>query len=158
MEQGTRTVTKLNPVGEVKIRYQGEVIKASPGEVVLLASWTLPARDLGYTVFEPGDRFTEYYFTNRWFNIFDIADAHGRRKGWYCNVAEPAVLIDDRIEQIDLLLDVWVDPAGDIQILDEDEFAADATLSDEQREGARLGLQDLLLRIAEQEEPFVYGI
>ncbi|HET9921580.1 MAG TPA: DUF402 domain-containing protein [Ktedonobacteraceae bacterium] len=158
MEQGTRTVTKLNPVGEVKIRYQGEVIKASPEEVVLLASWTLPARDLGYTVFEPGDRFTEYYFTNRWFNIFDIADAHGRRKGWYCNVAEPAVFIDDRIEQIDLLLDVWVDPAGDIQILDEDEFAADATLSDEQREGARLGLQNLLLRIAEQEEPFVYGI
>ena len=157
MNQRTITVVKLNPVGEEKIRYQGEVLKETLDSAVLRASWTLPAKNLGYITFEPGDRFIEYYFTNRWFNIFDIADAHDRRKGWYCNVAEPAVITEDRIEQVDLLLDVWVDPAGDIQILDEDEFAADTTLSNKQRQGARQGLQDLLLRIAEQEEPFIYA-
>ena len=158
MNSRMRTVFKLNPAGKEKIHYAGEVLTETPDSVVLLAFWTLPAKNLGYTTFEPGDRFTEYYFTKRWFNIFDIADAHGRRKGWYCNVAEPAVISEHRIEQVDLLLDVWVDVAGDIQILDEDEFVADTTLSDEQRQGARQGLQDLLLHIAEQEAPFMYAI
>lgn len=156
MEQRTVTVVKLNPAGEAKIQYQGEVLQETPDGVVLLAYWRLAAKDLGYTVFEPGDRFTEYYFHHRWFNIFDIADAQGRRKGWYCNIAEPARIGTERIEQVDLLLDVWVDPAGNMQILDEDEFAADTTLSNEQRQGARQGLQDLLQCIAAQEEPFSY--
>jgi uncharacterized protein len=157
MGQRTVTVVKLDPAGEEKIQYQGEVIEEAPDEVVLLAYWRQAARDLGYTVFEPGDRFTEYYFSNQWYNIFDIADAQGKRKGWYCNIAEPAVITDHRIEQVDLVLDVWVDPAGNIQILDEDEFAADTTLSEQQRQGARQGLQDLLQRIAVQEEPFHYS-
>jgi uncharacterized protein len=158
MEQRTVTVVKLNPAGEAKIQYQGEVIQETRDEVVLLAYWKMAAKDLGYTIFEPGDQFTEYYFRNHWFNIFDIADARGRRKGWYCNIAEPAVIAENRIEQVDLFLDVWVDPAGNIQILDEDEFAADTSLSEKQRQGARQGLQDLLQRIAEQEEPFNYSM
>ncbi len=156
MGERTVTVVKLNPAGEAKIQYQGKVLQETPDGVVLLAYWRMAAKDLGYTVFEPGDRFTEYYFRHRWYNIFDIADAEGRRKGWYCNIAEPAVISEQRIEQVDLLLDVWVDPAGNIQVLDEDEFAADTTLSNEQRQGARQGLQNLLQSIAAQEQPFTY--
>ena len=78
----------------------------------------------------------------------------GKRKGWYCNVAEPAVILAERIEQVDLLLDVWVDPDGTPLVLDEDEFAADMTLSDEQRHGAKEGLQALLRIIADRQEVF----
>ncbi len=148
------TVVKQNPVGEVKIRYSGEIIKHLTYGVVIQASWTLPARDLGYIVFEPGDQFTEYYYTNRWYNIFDIARSDGTRKGWYCNVAEPAHIYNDEIEQIDLLLDVWVDPQGKALVLDEDEFAADTTLTQEQRIGAQSGLQALLQLLAARQEMF----
>lgn len=148
------TVSKLNVLGEVKIKYQGEIIKQPGDAVVIQAYWTLAAKDLGYTRFEAGDRFVEYYYTDRWYNIFDIAGADGTRKGWYCNVAEPAVIHDDHIEQVNLLLDVWVDPTGKPLILDEDEFDADTTLSDKQRKGARAGLRDLLEMIAAQREPF----
>ncbi len=78
------TVVKLNALGEVKITYEGEVIEQVADGVVIQAYWTLAARDLGYTRFEPGDRFIEYYYTRRWYNIFDIARADGTRKGWYC--------------------------------------------------------------------------
>ena len=148
------TVVKQNPRGEVKIQYQGEVIEHTPHGVILQAYWRHPAKDLGYTCFEPGDRFIEYYYTNRWFNIFDIATAEGKRKGWYCNVAEPAVIFNDHIEQVDLLLDVWVSPEGETLILDEDEFEADKTLRDAQRHGARQGLQELLALIAARQEAF----
>src|SRR6266571_4364472 len=148
------TVIKQNPLGETRIQYQGEVIARLAHGVVIQAYWTHATNDLGYAQFEPGDRFTEYYYTNRWYNIFDIATADGTRKGWYCNVAEPATIYDDHIEQVDLLLDVWVDATGKPLILDEDEFASDTTLSEAQREGAQEGLHDLLAMIAAQREPF----
>lgn len=149
------TVVKQSPQGEPKIQYQGEIIARSHDEVIIQAYWRQPVKDLGYTEFETGDSFTEYYYTDKWFNIFAIASVDGRRKGWYCNVAEPASISDDRIMQIDLLLDVWVDPTGKTLILDEDEFEADTTLTDEQRRGAEQGLQHLLALIAERGEPFV---
>lgn len=148
------TVVKQNALGEARVRYQGEVIERLAQMVVIRAYWTSPDRDLGYTNFQVGDRFIEYYYTDRWFNIFDIASAEGERKGWYCNIAQPAVLFDDRIEQIDLLLDVWVDPTGTLLVLDEDEFRNDSTLTGEQRKGAQEGLQTLLRNIAEREGPF----
>lgn len=148
------TVAKLNARGETKIRYQGEPLEQLEHGLVIQARWTLAARDLGYARFEPGDVFVEYYFTDRWYNIFEIFDAHQTLKGWYCNVAAPAMIKDDAVEQIDLLLDVWVTPQGDTLLLDEDEFAADTTLSNEQREGAQQGLHELLTLIAERQEMF----
>jgi uncharacterized protein len=148
------TVFKLSLQGEVKVQYRGEVIKRDAHSVVIQASWTMPARDLGYTQFKPGDRFTEYYYANRWFNIFDIAGRDGIRKGWYCNIAEPAQIANDSIKQIDLLLDVWINPQGQPLLLDEDEFAAATTLSVEQRHGAQQGLQALIQMLTTREEPF----
>jgi uncharacterized protein len=148
------TVVKQNPLGEVKIQYKGEVVERLSHGVIISAYWQHAAKDLDYTRFEPGDRFIEYYYTDRWFNIFDISAPDGTRKGWYCNIAEPASIYNDSIEQIDLLLDVWVNPEGKILLLDEDEFDADTTLSDEQRNGARQGLHDLLELIAARKAPF----
>lgn len=136
------------------LRYQGEVIERSPTRVVIQAAWSNPPKDLGYTRFERGDSFTEYYYSDRWFNIFDILDSDGQRKGWYCNIAQPAVIFDDHIEQVDLFLDVWVDPQGKPLLLDEDEFAAAKTLNEEQRIGARAGLQILLQLLASHSEAF----
>lgn len=148
------TVVKQNPRGETKIAYQGEILECLPNGVIIQAHWTLPAKDVGYTRFEPGDQFIEHYYTDRWFNIFAISSAAGILKGWYCNVAAPALISDERIEQIDLFLDVWVNPQGEPLILDEDEFAADTTLTDEQRSGALQGLQTLLEMIAARKEAF----
>jgi protein associated with RNAse G/E len=150
------TVNKLNSLGEIKIQYQGEIIERLADSIIIQAYWTHPLKDLGYTCFEPGDRFIEYYYTQRWFNIFDISTASNERKGWYCNIAEPADIYNDQIKQKDLLLDVWVDPWGTPLLLDEDEFGVDTTLDDEQRQGAEQGLHDLLQMIANEIAPFTY--
>ncbi len=148
------TVVKLDPLGNEKIRYKGKVITRSPASAIIEATWTLPARDLGYARFEPGDLFIEHYYVDRWFNIFDIKSANGARKGWYCNIAEPAMIYQDHIKQVDLLLDVWVNPAGEPLLLDEDEFTQDTTLNAQQRNGAGQGLQALLAMLAARQETF----
>lgn len=149
------TVIKLDPSGEEKLRYPAELLARLENGVILNAYWERPRQDLGYTVFEPGDHFIEYFYTDRWFNIFAIATADGQRKGWYCNIAAPALIKEGQVEQIDLLLDVWVNPDGDLLLLDEDEFAADTLLTEAQRSGALQGLQDLLALIARRDSPFL---
>ena len=69
------TVVKQNPLGEAKVQYQGEIVERTSHKVIIQAFWTRATKNLGYTSFEPGDHFIEYYYTDRWFNIFDIANA-----------------------------------------------------------------------------------
>ena len=148
------TIIKLGPQGEEKIRYTGEIVERSGRQIVISANWTMGVKDLGYTRFEPGDHFTEYYYEDHWFNIFEIVNTIGARKGWYCNVTEPAHIFHDRIEQIDLFLDVWVSPQGETLVLDEDEFEATTTMNKEQRKGAEEGLQSLLQWVQGRHKPF----
>lgn len=144
---------KLDYQKQEKIRYHGTLLKRMAYGLVIQAEWTLANYDLGYVCIEPGDLFVEYYYTDRWFNIFVIYNKDRKHKGWYCNIAEPAQIGEGRIEQVDLLLDVWVDPSGEALILDEDEFAA-ADLSKQQRKGAEQGLRDLLKMLEAREEVF----
>ncbi|TMC23419.1 MAG: DUF402 domain-containing protein [Chloroflexi bacterium] len=148
------TVVKQDPWGKAKIHYQGKFVEYLANGIVIQAFWTQPARDLGYTIFEPGDLFIEYYYADRWFNIFDISNAQRGRKGWYCNITEPAIISADRIEQIDLYLDVWVTPSGKVLVLDEDEFTSATTLSEKQCNGARKGLQALICMVETRQEMF----
>ena len=148
------TVIKLDALRRVKLRYPAELVERRPHGVVLTATWALPARDLGCVRFEPGDRFTEHYYADRWFDVQEVTRADGRRKGWYCDIAEPAVIGEERVSLVDLDLDVWVSPAGKAVILDEDEFAANPMLSDAQRAGARQGLHALLGMLDERQDAF----
>jgi protein associated with RNAse G/E len=94
-------------------------------------------------VFKTGDRFVEYYYTDRWYNIFVIHDREdGTVKGWYCNIGKPAVIEDSIVSYVDLALDLWVSTDGTQAILDEDEFEQ-LKISDELRSKALDGLVEL---------------
>lgn len=119
------TIHLLKPGKGLQISYTGELIAEAPGYRQIRAHWTRPALDLGYVVFEPGDRFDEHFYAERWFNIFAIHGADGQFKGWYCNVTRPAVLTLDTITSEDLELDLFVPPRRSNPLrLDLEEFAA----------------------------------
>jgi hypothetical protein len=121
----TLTVKKLNLNHELVIAYEGVVVERAAESVVLEARFQRETMDLGYAVLEHHDRFVEHFFADRWYNIFEVHSVRDDHlKGWYCNIAQPAVFSVDTIEQIDLALDVWIDPGGSYRVLDEDEFAA----------------------------------
>ena len=90
---------------------------------------------------------------DRWYNIFEIRASDGALKGWYCNITRPAHIGPDEVKAEDLALDLWVAPGGDMQVLDEDEFAA-LSLSPVERETARKALAELQARVARRVPPF----
>jgi hypothetical protein len=147
------TVHKLDLRGELVVRYDAELTERFADGVRLEASWTRPELLLGYTRFAPGDLFVEWFYTDRWYNIFEIHSAGGCLKGWYCNIAEPASIAAGVVASRDLLLDLWVDPQGEMQVLDEDEFAA-AALDDATRARAQQALAELKAAVQARQPPF----
>jgi PncC family amidohydrolase len=93
-------------------------------------------------VLEPGDRWIETYFADRWYNVFEIYGADGRLKGWYCNVTRPADISATEVCAEDLALDLWVDSHGRTTVLDEEEFTA-LPLSADERTAALAALEKL---------------
>jgi predicted RNA-binding protein associated with RNAse of E/G family len=138
----------------VTVTYETALDERLPNGVRLVASWTGPALALGYATFETGDHFTEWYFSDRWYNILRIATSGGVLKGWYCNVAEPAEIDGDAVRYRDLLLDLWIAPDGTTHLLDEEEFAAEPALTDDLRRRALDALAELESLVQGRVSPF----
>jgi uncharacterized protein len=136
-------VQKKNPAGEVTYEYEGVLLNRDERSVVLEALFDRADMPFMDVVFKTGDRFIEYYYTDRWYNIFAIHDRDdGTVKGWYCNIGQPAVFEDSTVSYVDLALDLWVSTDGTQTVLDQDEFEALA-LNEDLRTGALRGLEEL---------------
>jgi protein associated with RNAse G/E len=119
----TITVHKLDPAGNLVTSYEGQVIRRDATCIVLEAHWKRNRLALPYVVFDRGDRLVEYFYADRWYSIFEVhAGADGRLKGWYCNFSRPAVFEAHALSAIDLELDLFVFPNGQVLLLDEEEF------------------------------------
>lgn len=117
---------------------------------------TLKGRDADIDVvtFRVGDLMTEWFYSDRWYNIFQINDVEdGRIKGWYCNICRPATFYPDSLTHDDLALDVFVHPDGVITLLDEDEFAA-IRIDEAERRTAWDAVDELRAQVAGRSGPF----
>jgi predicted RNA-binding protein associated with RNAse of E/G family len=150
---GPVKIRKLDHAGNQVTVYPGRELWRNEHAIVLRTGWNRAPLDLGFVVLEPGDRWTEYFFTDRWYNIFRICASDGRLKGWYCNITRPASISADEIAAEDLALDLWVAPDGEMQVLDEDEFAV-LPLSPKERETAQQALAELQATVARKAFPF----
>jgi hypothetical protein len=136
-------VLKKNLEGRVTWQYVGQVQRREQNAVVLEAFFNRPDLPFMDVIFKQNDRFVETFYTDRWYNIFEIYDRDdGRRKGWYCNVGRPAVLSEGTVSYVDLALDLWVSAEGKQTVLDEDEFNT-LPLNSFEREKALSALDEL---------------
>jgi len=147
-------VDKLNPQGELKWRYEGEVVARGEDWLTLEAFFDRDDAPFMGIVLKRGDRFVETYYANRGYNIYEIFDRDDDAlKGYYCNISRPARFADKRVEYADLFLDLWVSADGTQTVLDEDEFLA-ADLDEETRRFARDSLAELQLLFKSRKPPF----
>lgn len=148
------TVYKLNHRGETELSYQGEVIKRCEKFVCIRAPFTFPSRDLGYVMLKTGDIFTEWFYKDKWYNVFQVQDVDsGDLKGYYCNLTRPAVISANSVKADDLALDVFVKPNGTILLLDEDEYN-ELPLSVQERENVQAAVDEIRHLVKQMLPPF----
>lgn len=148
------TVYKCDHNGKVVWQYQGSVVDRGETWLCLAALFEPQEADLGFVVFRNGDIFTEWFYADRWYNVFRVEDGQtGALKGWYCNITRPAEIGDDFVRADDLALDVYVLPNGNLMLLDEEEFDA-LNLPLDERIAALRAVEAIRRSSSERVEPF----
>ncbi len=118
-------VIKLNTKNEEVWRYQGRIVAQETSSLLVEAFFNIDDLTFHGITLRRGDRAIERYFSDRWYNIFEIHDRDDDKlKAWYCNITKPAEFSPDKITYVDLALDFLVYPNGEYIILDQDEFEA----------------------------------
>ena len=153
----TRTIIKRDHQGGFVWQYEGEVVGRGANFICIQARFNRDKADIGVMVFRRDDLMTEWFYTDRWYNVFKVQDASGERlKGYYCNITRPAEITDETIAADDLALDVFVSPEGEITLLDEDEFA-ELPLNADERHAARDAVEEIRMLVKTSTAPFTFG-
>lgn len=142
------TIIKQDYQGNETWRYKGNLISRSLNKIVVEAFFDREDTPIGEVILQRGDRFIETYFSDRWYNFYEIQDQTSEMlKLWYCNVGYPAEFTRNSITYRDLALDLLVYPNGEQLVLDEDEFKA-LPISQDVREAAHQALLELKNRFS----------
>jgi protein associated with RNAse G/E len=100
---------------------------------------------------------TEYYWLDRWYNVFRFSDPDRTLKSFYCNVNMPPYFDGRVLSYIDLDIDVLVAPDLTYKILDADDFEENARrygYPEEVQANARQALAELTGLIETGSFPF----
>ncbi|HET6978615.1 MAG TPA: DUF402 domain-containing protein [Pyrinomonadaceae bacterium] len=100
---------------------------------------------------------TEYYWLDRWYNVFRFSDPAGTLKNFYCNVNQPPVFDGQILSYVDLDIDVLVAPDLTYKILDVEDFEENAkrySYPNDVQLNARRALSELIELIEARAFPF----
>lgn len=102
----------------------------------------------------------EYYWRDRWYNIFRFHEPGGDLRNYYCNISMPPRFENGILDYIDLDIDVLVRKDLSYEVLDLEDFQNNAVIyayPGEVRRMADQSLMELKGLIERREFPFDYS-
>ena len=100
---------------------------------------------------------TEYYWLDRWYNVFRFSTPEGRLQSYYCNINVPPVFDGETLSYIDLDIDILVQPDLSYRVLDREDFESNAAkfgYPEKVRQNAEAALNELIKMIQSKAFPF----
>ena len=99
----------------------------------------------------------EYYWLDRWYNIFRFAQPTGELRSYYCNVNVPPTFDGQVLSYVDLDIDILVEPDFSYRIVDLEDFELNAEryrYSSGTQTNAKGALRELVSLIETRSFPF----
>lgn len=138
-------------------KWTAELVTVAPPLIELVGTFTEQLEHSELGLIRAGTLSTEYYWLDRWYNIFRFDDPSGEFLFFYCNICLPPTFADAVLDYVDLDIDVIVKPQNGVLILDREEFDQNCVrygVPDETRQGAFGALDELLALIERRDFPF----
>jgi predicted RNA-binding protein associated with RNAse of E/G family len=112
------------PPDRLDVFFQDLVVDGSDFKITLHDPSTLETTlSVGdRVIYEPGAPILWFVFPDAWYDIGRFHLKDGTFTGYYVNLILPPDLSERAWEMYDLCLDIWIDPHGSYQVLDQDEF------------------------------------
>ena len=101
----------------------------------------------------------EYYWLNRWYNVFRFHEPDGSFRNYYCNISMPPIFENRIIDYVDLDIDIVVWKDFTYIVLDEDEYESRAAVFNYPkivRKNTQNALAELIRLIETKKFPFDY--
>jgi len=152
------TVKVVKHDGSEHRRWQATIAQQDDSLLVLDAEFDIDVTHELLGEIRRGTRTVEYYWFNRWYNVFRFLAEDGSTGLWYCNINKPPVLSQGLLTYIDLDIDILVQPDLSYQLMDLDEFEVNAEryhYSAEEHRQAHLATEELISLIQRREFPFL---
>ena len=138
-------------------RWSAQLLKQEGSLLVLDANFSEEViHDLLGTI-AAGTHSVEYYWLDRWYNVFRFAQPDGTLRNYYCNINVPPTFDGQTLSYVDLDLDILVAPDLSFQVLDAEDFENNAALygySDQVLANARQAIDELIGMIETRTFPF----
>lgn len=99
----------------------------------------------------------EYYWLDRWYNVFRFHEPGGAFRNYYCNINMPPTFENGVLDYVDLDIDILVSNDWRYKIVDSDEFEANAlkhSFSDDLRTHVNEATRELTAMIEQRQFPF----
>ena len=142
-------------------RWHAQLVSREGSLLVLDARFEEEIRHALLGTIAPGTLSIEYYWLDRWYNVFRFHEPSGELRCYYCNVNMPPTFEERVLSYVDLDMDILVAPDLSYSILDEDEFRESAArfhYSALIRQRAHAALDELVTLIEARQFPFDYRI
>ncbi len=153
----TITVRVLKYDGTEYRRWNAKLVSIDGSLIVLAGEFEIEVQHSQLGHIPLGTRTIEYYWSDKWYNIFRFLENDGETRLWYCNVNMAPIVEDSLITYVDLDIDVLVRADFSYQILDLDEFEHHARIlsyPQELQESAQTALAELIFRVESRQFPF----
>ena len=151
------TVRAYKQDGSEHRTWQAQVVKQEGSLLVLNAEFLEEVQHNLLGTIPLGTLSVEYYWLDRWYNIFRFHKADGTVRNYYCNVNTPPEFDGQDLKYIDLDIDILVGNDFSYAVLDLDEFESNAVryrYSPEIRFKAHQALGELRTLIETRSFPF----
>jgi uncharacterized protein len=143
--------------GHVHRSWNAEFIEKRDSLLIFTGEFEEEVRHSKLGVIRRGTISHEYYWLDRWFNVFKFHEPEGELRNFYCNLNMPPEFENNILDYIDLDIDVLVSKSFETEILDLEEFNENSKLygySDELKAKTFETLNELLKMIEIRAYPF----
>jgi protein associated with RNAse G/E len=157
VESNELIVRVLKHDGSEHRRWRGRVARQEANLIVLEAEFEADVSHHLLGEIKRGTRLVEYYWLDRWYNVFRFLHDDGSTRLYYCNINKPPAFDGRLLTYVDLDIDVLVKPDYSYEVLDLDEFSANSEAygySAEEKAGAAEALEELRCMIQSRQFPF----
>ena len=120
------TVRVLKYDGAEYRRWDATLARQDDSLIVLDAEFEFDVQHESLGKIPRGTPTIEYYWLDRWYNIFRFLECDGATRLYYCNVNMPPATSGGVLSYVDLDIDILVRSDFSYQVLDLEEFAANA--------------------------------
>jgi len=116
------TVNSRNFDGTLRRSWKAKLITQDDELIEMVGEFEFDVEhpDLGHI--QRGTISYEYYWLDRWFNVFRFHEATGEFRNYYCNINLPPIFENGILDYVDLDIDVLVDKDWQTKVLDVEEF------------------------------------